>query len=128
LTLVARNYPDRVDRRYEVHLDDSRALTDEPAFRGHALGPADVPRIATIMRADGPPGSYLALTPSQERYARYYGLLRPASYLRLCRALEASRSFELVFRRGSARVFRVLPRELVTRGAPPTPGRGRAAG
>jgi hypothetical protein len=48
------------------------------------------------------------MSPSQERYARYYGLASPNGYERLVRALKASPDFTLRYRHGQAFAFEVV--------------------
>ena len=104
LALVAPNFPDRPTRRYVDHLSPFVALTDVPGFRGRRLGARDLPAVAALLRRTRAP-RYLILSPSQRRYARYYGLLPAGTFRSLAAALRASPRFRLVFRAGAAQVY-----------------------
>jgi hypothetical protein len=105
LTFVAPNFPERLNARYSTHLESRPDLVSEPGFRPHLLGAADVPALQAILRSDDSPQRYVALTSSQERYARFYGLAPPGSFQRLAAALRASPDFKLVYQQGSASIF-----------------------
>jgi hypothetical protein len=105
LTLVAPNFPGRLNARYAVHLDSPPSLVEAPGFRPHRLGPEDVPVLESLLQRNRAPTRYVALSPSGERYARFYGLAPSGSFARLAHALAASPDFRLVYRRGAARVF-----------------------
>jgi hypothetical protein len=110
LMLVAPNLPARLNGRYAERLDSPLSLVETPGFRPHRLGPQDVPVLERLLRKGGTRARYLALTPSGERYARFYGLAPGDSFARLGRALAASPDFRLVFRRGAAQVFEYVER------------------
>jgi hypothetical protein len=101
VTLVAPNFPDRLNARYVRRLDAPRALTDDRGFRGRP----DPARIRAVLGAEDAAQRFLVLSPSQERYARFYGLLPQSAFDRLARALLSSRHFRLVHRDGRAQVF-----------------------
>jgi hypothetical protein len=61
--------------------------------------------LEAMLRRDDSPRRYVALTASQERYARFYGLAPPGSFRRLTAALRASPHFKLVYQQGSASIF-----------------------
>jgi hypothetical protein len=105
LTLVAPNLPERLNARYSDHLETRPDLVSEPGFRPHPLGAADVPVLEALLRRDDSPRRYVALSASQERYARFYGLVPPGSLRRLSAALRASPDFELVYQQGAASIF-----------------------
>jgi Glycosyl transferase family 2 len=111
---VTTNFPDRVTARYAVAYDPAYpgapSLTDHAAYRNRQLGVADLPRIERTLRAYGAPHTFLTLGRSQERYARLYGLLPDGSLQSLDRALRASPSFHLVYRRGPSSIFAYRPR------------------
>jgi GT2 family glycosyltransferase len=106
---VTTNFPDRVSARYAAVYDPAYpgapSLTDHAAYRRRKLGVADLPRIERTLRGYGAPHTFLTLGSSQERYARLYGLLPDGSLQSLDRALRASPSFHLVYRRGPSSIF-----------------------
>jgi hypothetical protein len=81
------------------------ALSDYPSYRQRRLGRRDVHRVTETVGAYGAPHTFLIVTPSQERFARLFGLMNPGSAQGLTRALRRSRSFQLVYERGGASVF-----------------------
>jgi hypothetical protein len=109
LTLIAPNFPERLDARYAVHLDVPPSLVEAPGFRPHRLGAADVGRLSALLERDGAPVRFVALSPSQQRYARYHGLAPAGSFGRLAAALRASPDYRLVYDRGGALLFRYVP-------------------
>jgi hypothetical protein len=110
LTLIAPSFPDRVDRHYAVHLDSPPSLVEAPAFRPGRRAAADVATLTRLVRANHAPARYVALTPSGERYARYYGLLSPGSFAALARTLRGSPDFRLVHRERDAALFEYVGR------------------
>ncbi|MCA1678665.1 MAG: hypothetical protein LC777_06805, partial [Actinobacteria bacterium] len=105
LTCVAPNFPERLNARYSDHLETCPHLVTEPGYRPHLLGARDVPVLEALLRRDDSPRRYVALSASQQRYARFYGLAPSGSLRRLAAALRASPNFELVYQRGSASIF-----------------------
>ncbi|MDP9269520.1 MAG: hypothetical protein M3P14_00830 [Chloroflexota bacterium] len=110
LTYVAPNFPERLNARYVYHLAAPPALTEMPGFRPHLLGARDVHSLESLLGDDNSPRRFVALSPSQERYARLYRLTPPGSFAHFARALLASPDFELVYRRGFAFIFLFAPR------------------
>jgi GT2 family glycosyltransferase len=104
------SFPRRVSARYaDVYLPDypgAPALTDHPRYRRARLDGAELAHVEATIARYGVRHTYFMITPSQERYGRLFGLLRPGSSLRLARALRTSRAFGLVYQRGPAFVFR----------------------
>jgi hypothetical protein len=113
MLFVSPNFPNRLTARYaQLQIPGetfSPALTDERGVRRGGLGPEDVSAVKRLLDADGVAHSYVVLSPSQERYARLYGLLRHGSLRALERGLVASGDFRLVYRSGGARIFKYRP-------------------
>jgi len=110
LTSLAPNFPERLNARYASHLETLPTLVTEPGYRPHRLGAADVPLLEALLRRDNSPQRFVAISPSQERYARFHGLAPPGSFARMAGALRTSPDFELVYERGAAAIFRYRPR------------------
>ena len=110
LTSLAPNFPERINARYASHLETLPTLVTEPGYRPHLLGPADVPSLEALLRRDDSPQRFVAISPSQERYARFHGLAPPGSFARMAGALRTSPDFELVYERGAAAIFLYRPR------------------
>jgi cellulose synthase/poly-beta-1,6-N-acetylglucosamine synthase-like glycosyltransferase len=110
---VTSNFPQRVTARYPVVYDraypGAPSLTDHAGYRRRRLGRRDVPRIERTLREYGVPHTFLALTASEDRYARLYGLLPAGSRQSLERALRTSPDFRFVYRRGTSSIFEYLP-------------------
>ena len=113
LTGLSSSFPRRLSGRYARAYDPAQpgapGLTDRRGFRGRRLGRRDVPRVAAALRTYGNPRTFIALTPSQDRFNRLFGIMPPGASRRLARALRSSRSFRLVYARGGASIFRLLP-------------------
>jgi GT2 family glycosyltransferase len=113
LTGLSSSFPRRLSERYARAYDPAQpgapGLTDRRGFRGRRLGRRDVPRIAAALRSYGNPRTFIALTPSQDRFNRLFGILPQGSSRHLARALRSSRSFRLVYARDGASIFRLLP-------------------
>jgi hypothetical protein len=108
---VAANAPARLGARYadlQVGYGDA-ILTNLPAFRGRPFRAGDIDRVADTLAAQHGSATFLVTGPSQSNYLRYYGIVPPDWYPRLVTALRASPRFHLVFRRGPAMVFQLLP-------------------
>ena len=110
LTSLAPNFPERLNARYATHLETLPTLVTGPGYRPHLLGPADVPALEALLRRDNSPQRFVAISPSQERYARFHGLAPPGSFARMAGALRTSPDFELVYERGAAAIFLYRPR------------------
>jgi hypothetical protein len=110
LTSLAPNFPERLNARYATHLDAPPTLLTAPGYRPHSLGAADLPRLEALLRRDHAPQRYVAISPSEERYARFHGLAPPGSFARITGALRTSPDFELVYERGTAAIFLYRPR------------------
>jgi GT2 family glycosyltransferase len=89
-------------------------LTGKPEFRGHGLGRKDLPRVEAALLEYRVQHTFLALTESQRRYARLYGLLTAGWPRSLERTLRGSPSFRLVYRRGTSSIFEYRPRSKVS--------------
>lgn len=107
LALVAPNFPERLNRRYVRDLSTPRTLLGEQASPLRTVDPPEARRIAVLLRRDRGGPHFLIVSPSQARYARYYGLGRPGFVEALVRNLRASPMFRLAFRAGDAWVFRL---------------------
>jgi hypothetical protein len=111
---MTTNFPSRPTARYAAVYDTAysgaRSLIDHPQFRNRMLGVADLPRIDRTLQAYGTPHTFVTLGASQENQARLYGLLPAGTMQSLYRALRASPSFHLVYRRGSSSIFEYRPR------------------
>jgi hypothetical protein len=111
LTVLAPNFPERVNRRYAQHLDEMRDLMQIPGFATYVRGErAAMPDIAGFLRKDPAPAHYLITSPSQERFLRYHDVGSAADYRRVTRALAASPELRLVYRHGDALVFSLARR------------------
>ena len=120
LTLLAPNFPDRINRHYDGHVDEVRTLFGTPDVRRGVLVPEALPvcrggcglllghGLRTFLLAERAPAHYVVVSPSQLRYARYYGLADQAAFDRFTRALLSSPAFVLDFRQGGAYVFRYV--------------------
>jgi GT2 family glycosyltransferase len=107
---LAPSAPDRLTARYPlVSLADPDALLDLPAFVGHRLGRADVPRLEALIRRQRGHRAFVSLSLAQQDYARLNGLLPDGSVRSFVGALEHTRAFHLVFRRPTAWVFEYAP-------------------
>jgi hypothetical protein len=104
------SFPRRLSSRYAhvyVHSHPGApALSDYPSYRRRRLGRADVDRVTKTIGAYDAPHTFLILTPSQQRFARLFGLMKAGSARGLTRALRSSRSFQLVYARNGAFVFK----------------------
>jgi hypothetical protein len=110
LTVLAPNFPERVDGRYSDHLDEIRDLLQVPGFGAYVRGErATMPTVGAFMLRDHAPAHYLVLSPSQERYLRYHDAGTSADYERVTGALRASPELRLVYRHGDALVFALVP-------------------
>jgi hypothetical protein len=110
LTVLAPNFPERVNRRYAQHLDEMRDLLQIPGFSAYVRGDrATMPDVARFLRKDRAPSHYLVLSPSQERFLRYHDVGSAADYRRVTRALLASPELRLVYRHGDALVLALVP-------------------
>jgi GT2 family glycosyltransferase len=99
----------RYARVFAPEYPGSPTLTGLPAFRNRSLSRKDLPRLEATLRGYGIEHTFVFLTPSQERFARLYGVL-PAGWQRsLERALRASPDFRRVYRRGAASIFEYRP-------------------
>jgi hypothetical protein len=98
-------------RRYPLIGDETSLLGDEE-FRGHLLGPADIPRVERYFAELRPAfGQFLVLSKRQDDYARLNGMAPRGSIPRLAHAIPRSAAFRLVYRRPTAWVFEyVAPR------------------
>jgi hypothetical protein len=119
---VAPNFPARLNAGYVGNLDAPSSLLDDARLQGRPLGPADLPRIAARLEHGGTNVRLLVTSPSQERYARLYGLAPRGAFDRLGRTLLASGRFRLVYRRGGAMVFELTGGPTASRGRRPGGG------
>jgi hypothetical protein len=118
LTYVAPNFPNRLTARYGSMVVPAASyspnLTDEPAFRGRALGTQlDLVNLRAFMAKLPARHVYLVLSPSQQNAARLIGALPDGALAKLDAALERDPAFELVYRWGRASIY-----ELREGGAP----------
>ena len=109
LTTIAPSFPERLNARYSTHLDALPSFITAPGYKPHRLGPRDVPALEALLRRHDAPQRYVAISPSQARFARFHGLAPPGSMTAMTAALERSRNFKLVYRRGGGAVFRYSP-------------------
>ncbi len=89
------------------------ALSSLPEFddRLHRLlGPVDVIRIRQLLLEQSATERYFMISPSQEKYAAYYGLMPARSAPALTAAFLRSPDFQVAFRDGDAYVFKLVPR------------------
>jgi GT2 family glycosyltransferase len=100
--------PSYMTERYP-RLQVAGPLLSRPAFRGHRLGAADVPRLEQLAERLPQPRVFVMLSRRQEGYARLNGLLPEGSIASLARALDASHTFSLAYRRPGAWIFRYVP-------------------
>jgi hypothetical protein len=108
---LAPNATDRLTARYPLTaLGDPSALLQRPQFTGHRLGAADVPRLLSLVKQQGPHPVYVVLTVSQADYGRLNGLIPAGSLLGLRQAIERSGRFRLVYRNPTAWIFRYMSR------------------
>jgi hypothetical protein len=109
LLFVAPNVPNRLTARYPRLLipgeDYNPNLMDKPGFRRDGIGPEDIPAIERTIRENHAAHSFVVVSPSEERSARLYGMLRGGSVAPFERALSAQRSFRLVKTIGAARLY-----------------------
>jgi hypothetical protein len=73
------------------------------------IGPRDVPGIEKAIRSQWSGPVAVVLTPSQQDYARLYGIMPADAQDRLVRALSGAKDFRLVHRDGPSYVFAYLP-------------------
>jgi hypothetical protein len=120
MLFVSPNFPNRLTARYaQLHIPGSTyapVLTDEPGVRRGGLGPEDVRAVKRLLNENGVPHSYVVLSPSEERYARLYGLLPHGSLAGLERGLVASGDFRLAYSSARARIFKYRPPDKRRRG------------
>jgi GT2 family glycosyltransferase len=103
------SFPRRLSSRYaHVYVPThpgAPALSDYPGYRHRRLGRGDIRRITKTIGAYDAPHTFLIVTPSQQRFARLFGLMHAGSARGLTRALLGSRSFQLVYASEGASVF-----------------------
>jgi hypothetical protein len=122
LTVLAPNFPERVDRGYVRHLDETRDLMRLPGFAAFVRGERTrMPDVGAFLRRDRAGSHYLILSPTQDRYLRYHDLASQADYRRVTGALLASPEFRLVYRHGDALVLALAP----SREPPASPDQNR---
>ncbi|MEN3314725.1 MAG: hypothetical protein V7605_959, partial [Acidimicrobiaceae bacterium] len=86
-------------------------LTTLDEFRGHRLGPADLPALANLYRdhvAATQGDVYLFLSADQDLYSEVLGLLPKGSIAGLDRALAASPDWRVFYRDRDAVIYRFL--------------------
>jgi GT2 family glycosyltransferase len=96
-------------RVFDPDYPGALTLTNEAEFRGHRLGSADLPRIGATLRGYDAMRTFVILNVAEARFARLYGTLPAGWEQTLGRALQRSRSFRLVYRRGGASIFEYVP-------------------
>jgi hypothetical protein len=112
---LAPNVPSRLSYRYadkQVWAGSfSPSLTEDPLFRGQALGAGSMPALEAKLRGLQATRAYLMIGPSETNYVSAEGLLPPGSAAGLTLALEDSSDFRLVARDGQALLFRWMSGE-----------------
>jgi hypothetical protein len=111
---VTPSFPRRLTagyaRAHDAEYPGAISLTEEgEGFRHRMLGPADIPRLETVLRDYGPQRTFVILTPSQQRFGRLYGVLPDGAVRSIDRALASSDAFRLVYRGGRASIYKYLP-------------------
>jgi beta-glucanase (GH16 family)/GT2 family glycosyltransferase len=96
-------------RVFDVRFASGPTLTRDASYRNRKLGRKDLPRLEGTLAGYGAKHTFLLLNPSQERFARLYGIL-PGGWLQsLERALDSSPAFRLVYRRDSSSIYKYQP-------------------
>jgi hypothetical protein len=116
LTYVAPNFPNRLTARYGEMVVPASSyapnLTDEPAFRAHELGRADLVNLRAFMARLPSRNAYIVLSPSEQNGARLIGALPDGALRSLDRALSNDPAFALVYRYGRASIYTLRDRKL----------------
>lgn len=119
---LAPNVPSHLSWRYadkQVWAGSfSPSLTEDPAFRGQALGAGSLPALETKLHKLQATRAYVMIGPSETNYVSAEGLLPPGSVAGLTLALEASSDFRLVARDGEALLFGWLGGEQIQGNVP----------
>jgi hypothetical protein len=115
-SLIVEVAPDSVSRVtaqyarvFDPAFPSAPSLTDQPRFRGHTLGAADVPAIEALLRGYGAPHMFLIVNGAEERFARLYGILPDGWAGSLKGALGRSRAFHVVYDRAGASIYAFAP-------------------
>jgi hypothetical protein len=104
--LFAPNFPERVDEHYVDHLDDPTILLHLPGVAGPQFATRGLAALQRIARTTDRE-EYVIVTPSQLQYLYFTGTAPVESAFRLAAELERTPGFQLVFRSGQAKIFRV---------------------
>jgi hypothetical protein len=120
MTLLAPDFPERLNARYSRQLEEPRSVLGTPDMRRGVLVPQRLlvcggqcallvgDGLRRFLLADRAPAHYLVVSPVQLRYARYYGLADRAAFGRFTGALLASPDYRLDYRHGDGYVFRLV--------------------
>jgi hypothetical protein len=110
LMLAGPDFPGDIGARYAVmrgHSTESHPnVLEYPEFEDHLFGPADVPQLASDLRALSPHG-FIAFSTSEYNNARLFGLTVPGALSALERAVAGSRLFHLWYEAPNVRIYRL---------------------
>jgi glycosyltransferase involved in cell wall biosynthesis len=104
LASVIGPFPDKLTARYPVVYANAVTVVKDSSYRsGHGprLNLATLERDLHELRRP----RFVVVSPSEQRYARLYGLLPDGTLARLDHALGRSRAFRLVHRRGATSIY-----------------------
>jgi len=104
LASVIGPFPDRLTARYPVIYANAVTLIKDSSYRsgrGPRVNLATLKRDLHELRRP----RFVVVSPSEQRYARLYGLLPDGTLARLDDALAKSAVFRLVYRRGATSIY-----------------------
>ena len=113
LVLAAANFPSRLNRMYVLHnvieTQNDPSLDESPQFDGDGLNDTSAKDLATSVTRLAEGVGYLAIAPSMERYADYYGVFAPDTFSILVSKLMASSYWRLWYKKDGTIIFRAYP-------------------
>jgi GT2 family glycosyltransferase len=104
LASVIGPYPDRLTARYPAVYANAVTLIKDSSYEGGDAPRADLAQLKRDLHRLRRP-RFVVTSPSEQRYAKLYGLLPDRALGRLDHALSRSRAFRLVYSRGATSIY-----------------------
>ena len=113
LVLAAANFPSRLNGRYVLHnvveTQNDPALDQSPQFDGKGLDRTSAKDLASSVASLAEGVGYLAVAPSMEHYAAYYGVYPSGTFSTLVSKLLRSPYWQLWYKNDDTFIFRAYP-------------------